>query len=96
VPDRHHPQRLTKRKLTKNKVQNSGIFLDAKKRPSNTPRFTSNSPQLHHKNTTQKHPFFPKPPEKTALPPHHKKNAARQKPNRIVNLKSSSLTLQRE
>jgi hypothetical protein len=96
VPDRHHPQRLTKKKLTKNKVQNSGIFLDAEKRPSTL----HDLPATHH-NFTTKTPrknthFFQNPLKKR--PSHHttKKMRPGKKPNRIVNLKSSSLTLQRE
>jgi hypothetical protein len=38
-----------------------------------SPRFTSVPPQIHHKNTTQKHAFFPKPPAKRAILPVKKK-----------------------
>jgi hypothetical protein len=33
--------------------------------PVNFPRFTSNSPQLHHKKPSKKHTLFPDPPQKT-------------------------------
>jgi hypothetical protein len=39
----------------------------------NSPRFTINSPQLHHKNTTIKTQLFAKPPAKTRFPPQQKK-----------------------
>jgi hypothetical protein len=37
----------------------------------NSPRFTSNPPQIHHKKTTIKTPIFAKPPVKTTF--HHSK-----------------------
>jgi hypothetical protein len=47
-------------------------------RASKNHDLTSNSPQLHHKNTTLKHHFSHKPPVKTQS--HHaKKNTVRQK-----------------
>src|SRR5260370_29660768 len=39
----------------------------------NTPRFTLNPPQLHHKNTTLKTHVFAKPPCKNAFSPRVKK-----------------------
>jgi hypothetical protein len=41
----------------------------AEKVSVNTPQFTINPPQLHHKNTTLKTQVFAKPPAKTAF--HH-------------------------
>jgi hypothetical protein len=43
------------------------MFLRSGKVSGNTPRFTSNSPQLHHKNTTFLTHIFAKPPVKTAF-----------------------------
>jgi len=34
----------------------------------NLPAFTSNPPQIHHRNTTFCTPFLPKPPAKTGKP----------------------------
>jgi hypothetical protein len=63
-------------------MENRGKFSDRRKTSINAPRFTSNSPQLHHKNTTQKQPFSQKTLEKR--PSHHaQKNTARQSPDRI-------------
>src|SRR6266581_7580392 len=45
------------------------MFLCAQKASVNAPRFTTKSPQLHHKNTTLKTHIFAKPPVKT--PFHH-------------------------
>jgi hypothetical protein len=51
----------------------------------NAPRFTSNPPQLHHKNTIKKTLFSQKPPEKTRF--HHtQKKAARQKSRTALSL----------
>src|SRR5437879_6614144 len=49
------------------------MFLCAAKVSVNAPRFTSNPPQLHHKNTTFKTHIFAKPPAKTAFSPRQKK-----------------------
>jgi hypothetical protein len=68
---------------SKNKSQNVAYFLDTKITTIISPRFTSNSPQLHHEKPHTIRPVFPKPPAKSPL--HHgKKNAARQLPNRTV------------
>jgi hypothetical protein len=64
MPDRHHPVRLAqkaKNEPAKNKSQNRGMFLDAKKQPSTNHDLPRNSPQLHHKITTPKHRFSQKP-----------------------------------
>jgi hypothetical protein len=93
VPDRHHPHRLT----TKNILKNSGKFLDAKKRPSTHHDLPRNPPQLHHKNTTTKHPVSQKPPEKTPLRHTTKKMRPGKKPNRILRkLTQNRLIRQRE
>jgi hypothetical protein len=76
VPDRHHPHRLTQKKLktvADFQTQNSAV---------NTPRFTSNPPQLHHKNTTTKHHFSPKPPAKRPSTTKNKKSLKRAKNRR--------------
>jgi hypothetical protein len=46
-------------------VQERGVFFVTEKQPSTSPRFTTNSPSTHHKNTTFLHPLFPDPPQKT-------------------------------
>jgi hypothetical protein len=96
VPNRHHPVRLTSGH-TQNKPKNSGIFLDAKKQPSTHHDLPRNSPQLHHKNTTIKHPFSQKPLKKRPSTTH-KKNAPRQKaePHPFEKLNRNRLTRQRE
>jgi hypothetical protein len=48
-------------------------IFTAGKVPVNAPRFTSNSPQRHHKNTTIKSLVFAKPPSKTPFSPRQKK-----------------------
>jgi hypothetical protein len=45
------------------------VFFRPEKVSLNTPHFTSNPPQLHHKKTTLKTHIFTKPPAKTPL--HH-------------------------
>jgi hypothetical protein len=35
-------------KYISKKIQKSGMFFDRKKTPRNRPRFTTQSPQLHH------------------------------------------------
>jgi hypothetical protein len=45
------------------------VFFGTTKRSINSPRFTTQSPQLHHKNTTPKTRIFPKPPSKTLAKP---------------------------
>jgi hypothetical protein len=89
VPDRHHPNRLTKKI---NKIQKSDTFLDAGKQPSTHHDLPRNPPQLHHKNTTPKHSFSQKPPEKP--PSHHtpKKCGPAKKPNRILQIKEPPYT----
>jgi hypothetical protein len=80
VPNRHHPHRLAQPEKisSENKSQNSGVSFRRKKRTIKTPRFTSNSPQIHHKKPHQKHHISSKPPART--PSHHaKKKTARQK-----------------
>jgi hypothetical protein len=42
------------------------MFFEPQKLTVNSPAFTSNPPQLHHKKTTFYNPFLPKPPAKTA------------------------------
>jgi hypothetical protein len=37
--------------------------------PSFSPRSTTHPPRIHHKNTTQKHPFFQDPHQKTPAKP---------------------------
>jgi hypothetical protein len=43
------------------------VFFSTTKVSINTPQFTINPPQLHHKNTTTKTQFFAKPPAKTPI-----------------------------
>jgi hypothetical protein len=73
-PERQH------RSPSKNKVQNRGAFLAAKKFIASSPPQPRIPPQTHHQNTTPKHPLFPKHPSKTPqnqktnhLPPPTKK-----------------------
>jgi hypothetical protein len=40
------------------------VFFITTKRVINSPRFTTQPPQLHHKNTTPKTHVFPDPPQK--------------------------------
>jgi hypothetical protein len=54
---------------TENKVEKVGVFFRPEKVSVNSPRFTSNPPQLHHKITTLKTAFSQKPLQKR--PPHH-------------------------
>jgi len=49
------------------------VFFSAKKRGVKTPRFTINSPQIHHKNTSKKTHIFAKTPAKTHPPPQKQK-----------------------
>jgi hypothetical protein len=48
-----------------NKVQNRGAFLAVKKSVASSPSPPRIPPQIHHRNTTPKHPLFPKHPLKT-------------------------------
>jgi hypothetical protein len=59
--------------MVENKVGKSGIFFGPKKVSVNSPRFTSNPPQLHHKITTINTHSFAKPPYKRPLSPQQKK-----------------------
>jgi hypothetical protein len=52
-----------------NKLEKVGVFLAPQKPPSNSPRFTSESPQTHHKKPRVLHHISAKPPAKTTL--HH-------------------------
>jgi hypothetical protein len=67
VPDRHHPNRLTKKNPPKNKSQNRDIFLDAKKQPP-----THHDLPRNHHNFTTKTPhqniFFRQNPSKKRRP----------------------------
>jgi hypothetical protein len=58
---------------TRKKSLKVGMFFEPGKVSANSPQFTSNPPQLHHKNTTFNTRIFAKPPAKTALPPRNKK-----------------------
>jgi hypothetical protein len=40
--------------MTKNKVQNRGVFFTTTKATTNSPRFTIQSPQIHQQKNTQK------------------------------------------
>jgi hypothetical protein len=53
------------------------MFFVTQNASINSPRFTSDSPQLHHKKPHTKHPFSRKPPAKTPL--HHAKKNNPQK-----------------
>jgi len=72
MPDRHHPVRLAI-KNKQNKVQNSGIFLDAKNDHQRTTIYHA----IHHNFTTKtphQNTVFRKNPLKKRLPPRTKKN----------------------
>jgi hypothetical protein len=58
---------MAPKKEPKNKVQKVGVFLATTQTAINRPRFTTNPPQPHHKNTTPKNAHFPKPPSKTPV-----------------------------
>src|SRR5271163_952965 len=49
----------------KNKVRKCGVFFDARKQPSKTPRSPRISPQSHQQKTPFSRPLFPKHPSKT-------------------------------
>jgi hypothetical protein len=87
VSDRHHPIALTPQKNPKR-----WHVFRRQKTAINTPRFTTQStttsPQKHNTKT----PLFAKTPSKNTLPPRRKKNAARQKPNRILQFYIKPLT----
>jgi hypothetical protein len=59
------PEDFPKRHRSKNKVQIRGVFFITTKRAINSPRFTTQPPQIHHKNTTPKTHVFSEPPSKT-------------------------------
>jgi hypothetical protein len=46
-----------------------GVFFSAEKQPSNSPRFTTNPPQIHHKSPARKRSFFQNHPLKTPAKP---------------------------
>jgi hypothetical protein len=49
------------------------MFSGAEKVAANSPRLTSESPQLHHKKPRRKRSFSQKPPVKSTLSPQQKK-----------------------
>jgi hypothetical protein len=51
-------------KTNKKIIQKVGVFLAHQETVVNCPRFTTNPPQLHHKNTTQKTHIFQNHPQK--------------------------------
>jgi hypothetical protein len=59
----------------KNIYWNPVLLLDAAQSHTTDQALPRNSPQTHHKNTTQKRPLFPKPLSKTQKnrPFHHEK-----------------------
>jgi len=80
VSDRHHPHSL--KKPAENKVKNSGMFLDAEKRPSTHHEL----PAIHHNFTTktpQRNTVFSQNPLQKRPSTTPQKNAARQTPDRI-------------
>jgi hypothetical protein len=98
VPNRHHPHRLTEpdKISSENKVQNSGVFFRRKKPTIKTPRFTSNSPQIHHKKTTPKTPNFLKTPCKNSPSTAPKKYGPAKSRTVFQPYKSTQLTRRRE
>jgi len=52
-------------KVSEKIFQNFGMFLAHHRTVVNRPQFTTNPPQLHHKNTTQKTHIFQNHPQKT-------------------------------
>jgi hypothetical protein len=50
---------------SKNKSQNRGVFFRRQNATIISPRFTSNSPQLHHNKPGKKHRLSSKPPAKS-------------------------------
>jgi hypothetical protein len=62
-------QKFPKWESLKNKLRKKWHVFRARILTINSPAFTSNPPQLHHKKPTSNHPFSPKPPAKTRS--HH-------------------------
>jgi hypothetical protein len=86
VPDRHHLHNLAQ-----NKVQNSGKFLDAKKRPSTH----HDLPATHHNFTTtspHENTFFLQNPLKNGPSTTQQKNTAQQKAGPHLHTKIKRLT----